>query len=60
MSRCRAARRLVITFVPTTRWKLDDSRAAGAVTQVAEREFPSDKVYRRDDCGIVGIESLSA
>jgi hypothetical protein len=24
----------------------------------AEREFSSDKVYRRDDCGIVGVESL--
>jgi hypothetical protein len=23
-----------------------------------EREFPSDKVYRRDDRGIVGVESL--
>jgi hypothetical protein len=25
----------------------------------AEREFPSDKVYRRNDRGIVGVESLS-
>jgi hypothetical protein len=24
-----------------------------------EREFPSDKVYRRNDRGIVGVESLS-
>ena len=24
----------------------------------AEREFPSDKVYRRDDRGIVGVESF--
>jgi hypothetical protein len=23
-----------------------------------EREFPSDKVYRRDDRGVVGVESL--
>jgi hypothetical protein len=23
-----------------------------------QREFPSDKVYRRDDCGIVGVESF--
>ena len=23
-----------------------------------ERKFPSDKVYRRDDRGIVGVESL--
>jgi len=23
-----------------------------------EREFPSDKVYRRDDRGIVGVESF--
>jgi len=42
-----------------------DSCRAGAVTQVpsessAEREFPSDKVYRRDDRGIVGVESLIA
>ena len=25
-----------------------------------EREFPSDKVYPRDDRGIVGVESLGA
>ena len=25
----------------------------------AEREFPSDKVYRRDHRGIVGVESFS-
>jgi hypothetical protein len=25
----------------------------------AEREFPSDKVYRRDDRGIVGVEPFS-
>jgi hypothetical protein len=25
-----------------------------------EREFPSDKVYRRDDGGVGGVESLSA
>jgi hypothetical protein len=25
-----------------------------------EREFPSHKVYRRNDRGIVGVESLSA
>jgi hypothetical protein len=25
----------------------------------AEREFPSDKVYRRDDRGIVGVETFS-
>ena len=31
-----------------------------AVCASAEPEFPSDKVYRRDDCGIIGIESLSA
>jgi hypothetical protein len=24
----------------------------------AEREFPSDKVYRRDDRGIVGVETF--
>jgi hypothetical protein len=28
------------------------------VTSSAEREFPSDKVYRRDDRGIVGAESF--
>jgi hypothetical protein len=27
---------------------------------IAEREFPSDKVYRHDDRGIVGVESLIA
>jgi hypothetical protein len=27
---------------------------------ITEREFPSDKVYRRDDRGIVGVESFSA
>jgi hypothetical protein len=25
-----------------------------------EREFPSDKVYRRDDRGVIGVESLIA
>ena len=25
-----------------------------------EREFPSDKVYRRDDRGVVGVESFNA
>jgi hypothetical protein len=25
-----------------------------------EREFPSDKVYRRDDCGIVGFQPFGA
>ena len=35
------ARRLVITFVPTTGWKLEDSRRAGAVTQV-----PSESSHR--------------
>jgi len=31
----------------------------GAVISNTEREFLSDEVYRRDDCGIVGVESLS-
>src|ERR1700730_8178531 len=35
------ARRLVITFVPTTGGKLEDSRRAGAVTQV-----PSESSHR--------------
>jgi hypothetical protein len=35
------ARRLVITFVPTTGWKLEDSRRAGAVTQA-----PSESSHR--------------
>jgi hypothetical protein len=30
----------------------------GAVTQVLSKSFPSDKVYRRDDRRIVGVESL--
>jgi hypothetical protein len=34
-------RRLVITFVPTTGWKLEDSRRAGAVAQV-----PSESSHR--------------
>jgi hypothetical protein len=34
--------------------------SGGCGDLIAEREFPSDKVYRRDDCGIVRIESLSA
>jgi hypothetical protein len=53
------ARRLVITFVPTTGWKLEDSRRGGCGHSNTEREFPSDKVYRSDDRGIVGVECLS-
>jgi hypothetical protein len=33
--------------------------SGGCGDLIAEREFPSDKVYRRDDRGIVGVESLS-
>jgi hypothetical protein len=32
--------------------------SGGCGDSSAEREFPSDKVYRRDDRGIVGVESL--
>jgi hypothetical protein len=34
-------------------------RSGGCADSNAEREFPSDKVYRRDDHGIVGVESFS-
>jgi hypothetical protein len=43
--------------VPWTRCA--DSRRAGCGDSSAEREFPSDKVYRRDDRGIVGVEPFS-
>jgi hypothetical protein len=33
--------------------------SGGCGASSAERKFPSDKVYRRDDRGIVGVESLS-
>jgi hypothetical protein len=33
--------------------------SGGCGDSSAEREFPSDKVCRRDDHGIVGIESFS-
>jgi hypothetical protein len=32
--------------------------SGGCGDSSAEREFPSDNVYRRDDRGIVGVESL--
>jgi hypothetical protein len=32
--------------------------SGGYGDSTTEREFPSDKVYRRDDRGIVGVESL--
>jgi hypothetical protein len=35
------------------------SPSGGCGDLIAEREFPSDKVYRRDDRGIVGVESFS-
>jgi hypothetical protein len=34
--------------------------SGGCGDSSAEREFPSDRVYRRDDRGIVWVESLSA
>jgi hypothetical protein len=34
--------------------------SGGCGDSSAEREFPSHKVYRRDDRGIVGVESFSA
>jgi hypothetical protein len=33
--------------------------SGGCGDSSAEREFPSDKVYRRDDHGIVGAESVT-
>ena len=35
------------------------TRAGGCGDSSTEREFPSDKVYRRNDRRIVGVESLS-
>jgi len=32
--------------------------SGGCGDSSAEREFPSDKVYRRDDRGVVGVESF--
>jgi hypothetical protein len=32
--------------------------SGGCGDLIAEREFPSDKVYRRDDRGVVGAESF--
>ena len=34
--------------------------AVSAEAVASQRQFPSDKVYRRDDRGIVGVEPLSA
>jgi hypothetical protein len=43
-------------------WRYDPKSSARLTawrgTSNTEREFPSDKVYRRDDRGIVGVESL--
>jgi len=36
------------------------SMAVGCGDLIAEREFLSDKVYRRDYRGVLGVESLSA
>ena len=36
------------------------SPSGGCGDLIVEREFPSDKVYRRDDRGIVGVESFLA
>jgi hypothetical protein len=52
-------RRLVITFVPTTGLETGGLPWDGCGHSSTEREFPSDKVYRRYDRGIVGVESLS-
>jgi hypothetical protein len=34
------------------------SPSGGCGDSSAEREFPSDKIYRRDECGVVGVESF--
>ena len=34
--------------------------SGGCGDSSTEREFPSDKVYRRDDRRVVGVESFSA
>jgi len=54
------ARRLVITFVPTTGRKLGGLPSGGCGDSNTERKLPADKVYRRDDRGIVGVESFIA
>jgi hypothetical protein len=36
--------------------RADGLPSAGCGALIAEREFPSDKVYRRDDRGIVGVQ----
>src|SRR5271155_1680699 len=48
------ARRLVIAFVPTTGLETGGLPSGGCGDSSAEREFPSDKVYGRDDldCGV--------
>jgi hypothetical protein len=50
------ARSASVHAVPWTR--CTDARQGGCGGSRAEREFPSDKVYRRNDRGIVGVESL--
>jgi len=35
-------------------------QSGGCGDSSTEREFPSDKVYRRDNRGVVGVESISA
>jgi hypothetical protein len=54
------ARRLVITFVPTDGLETGGLPSGGCGDSSTEREFPSDKVYRRDNRGIIGVESLIA
>ena len=47
------ARSASVHAVPWTRWHGLPSGGCG--DSITEREFLSDKVYRGDDCGIVGV-----
>jgi hypothetical protein len=57
--RCATPRRSAILL--PLRWRhVRGLPSGGCGDSSAEREFPSDKVYRRDDRGIVGVESFIA
>ena len=63
MAACQTARTLSTNLLsPNLCGDMDTVRglpSGGCGDSSAEREFPSDKVYRRNDRGIVGVESLS-
>jgi hypothetical protein len=56
----RLAKRLALIYISEpllSRDTVHGRPSGGCGDSSAEREFPSDKVYRRDDRGIVGVES---